>query len=51
MINKRKSMEACARMLEGIYMDSVANGMSKHEYHVEQLGKIITQLRKIEKYF
>ena len=51
MANKRKSIEACARMLEGIYMDSVENGMSKHEYHVEQLAKIITHLRKIEKYF
>lgn len=50
-INRRKTIRACARMLEGVYADSVSNGMSKHEYHVEQLGKAIMQLRKIEKYF
>lgn len=50
-MNRRKAMDTCANMLEGIYMDSISNGMSKHDYHVVQLGKIIAYLRKIEKYF
>lgn len=51
MMNRRKIINACAKMLDGVYMDSIENGMSRHEYHVEQLAKIISHLRKINKYF
>lgn len=50
-MNRRKIINACAKMLDGVYMDSIENGMSRHEYHVEQLAKIISHLRKIDKYF
>ena len=50
-MDNRKVIRACENMLESVRMKAVSEGISKHEYHVEQLEKVIAVLRKIEKYF
>ena len=50
-MDNRKAIRACENMLESVRMKAVSEGISKHEYHVEQLEKVIAVLRKIEKYF
>lgn len=50
-MDNRKAIRACGNMLESVHAKAVSGGMSKHDYHVEQLEKVIAVLRKIEKYF
>lgn len=50
-MDSRKAIRACENMLESVRAKAVSEGMSNHEYHVEQLEKVIAVLRKIGKYF
>jgi len=46
-----ETIRVCADQLETLYNNVIANGASRNEYTVEQLLKIIGELRKLERMF
>lgn len=49
--NDSETIRVCTDMLENIYNRIISNGGSKNEYSIEKLGKIIVELRKMQKEF
>ena len=49
-MNGRKVIKSCASMLEAVQAKAVMEG-TRDQYHVEQLGKVVETLKKLDKYF
>lgn len=49
--NDSETIRVCADMLESVYNGIISNGGSKNEYSVEKLGKIIKEVRRLQKEF
>lgn len=46
-----ETIRVCADQLDNLYNTIISNGASKNEYTVEQLHKIVSELRKLEGMF
>ena len=46
--NDGETVKVCADMLENLYNNIISNGVSRNEYTVQQLFKIIHELRKLQ---
>ena len=46
-----ETIRVCADMLDDMYKNIISNGTSKNEYTIEKLGKIVVELRRLQKEF
>ena len=46
-----ETIRVCGDQLEQLYKNVIANGASKNEYTVQQLLKVVNELRKLQEMF